>query len=118
MPPVLNFRDGRVAELVYAVDLKSADQKSCGFKSHLAHQIEKALSEKTGLFLFLADRGWDLNGFATDGKPRHPCYKVAGGKFVVVASKTRFVLRRQGKSALTLNYQDFPFVKCYTVTTE
>lgn len=28
---------GRVAELVYAADLKSVDQKSCGFKSHLAH---------------------------------------------------------------------------------
>lgn len=30
---------GRVAELVYATDLKSVDQKSCGFKSHLAHQV-------------------------------------------------------------------------------
>lgn len=28
-----------MAESVYAADLKSADQKSCGFKSHLAHQI-------------------------------------------------------------------------------
>jgi hypothetical protein len=31
--------DGRVAELVYATDLKSVDQKSCGFKSHLAHHV-------------------------------------------------------------------------------
>lgn len=29
---------GRVAELVYAVDLKSASQKDCEFDSHLAHQ--------------------------------------------------------------------------------
>ena len=32
------FPLGRVAELVYAADLKSAAQKACGFKSHLAHQ--------------------------------------------------------------------------------
>ena len=32
-------RYARVAELVDARDLKSLDQKSCGFDSRLAHQI-------------------------------------------------------------------------------
>ena len=43
---------------------------------------------------------WDLNGIATDSNPRHPCLKVAVGKFEVVSGKNIFVLREQGKSHL------------------
>ena len=35
--------------MVYAADLKSADQKSCGFKSRLSHQL-KSLIQRIGLF--------------------------------------------------------------------
>ena len=42
----------RVAELVDARDLKSLDQKSCGFDSRLAHHAI-APTEKVGVILFL-----------------------------------------------------------------
>ena len=50
-----NGKYARVAELVDARDLKSLDQKSCGFDSRLAHQIVTKAADKRRLSLWIVE---------------------------------------------------------------